>query len=87
MCVWTSCGAHRANDLQIGYQRETATDRRPCRLAIGVGLTILYFSLATFFEVNAKALDAKALSVIQKAAEIGNEKAKDLTAPDKRNAG
>lgn len=56
-------------------------------LAIGVGLTILYFSLATFFEVNAKALDAKALSVIQKAAEIGNEKAKDLTATDKRNAG
>jgi hypothetical protein len=30
-------------------------------LAIGVGLTILYFSLARFFEVNAKALEAKEL--------------------------
>jgi hypothetical protein len=61
-------------------------------LAIGVGLAVLYFSLATFFEVNAKALDAKALtenslSAIQKAAEQSNEKAKDLTAPDKREAG
>jgi hypothetical protein len=61
-------------------------------LAIGVGLTVLYFSLATFFEVNAKALDAKALSekafsAIEKAAEKGNEKAKDATAPDKRKAG
>jgi len=26
-------------------------------LAIGVGLTVLYFSLATFFAVHAKALD------------------------------
>ena len=56
-------------------------------LAIGVGLTILYFSLARFFEVNAKALEAKELSVIQKAAKIGNEKAIDLTAPDKRKVG
>jgi hypothetical protein len=57
-------------------------------LAIGVGLTVLYFSLATFFEVNAKALDAKALtknslSAIQKAAEKANEKAKDVTAQTK----
>jgi hypothetical protein len=61
-------------------------------LATGVGLTVLYFSLATFFEVNAKAIDAKAvtensLSAIQKTAVKGNEKAKDVTAPDKRKAG
>jgi hypothetical protein len=61
-------------------------------LAVGVGLTVLYFSLGTFFEVNAKALDAKALtenslSAIQKAAEKANAKAKDVTAPDKRKAG
>ena len=61
-------------------------------LVIGVGLTVLYFSLATFFDVNAKALDAKALtenslSTIQKAAEKANEKAKDVSAPDKRKAG
>jgi hypothetical protein len=61
-------------------------------LAIGVGLTVLYFSLATFFEVNAKALNAKALpenslGAIQKAAKKSNEEAKDVTAPDKRKAG
>jgi hypothetical protein len=61
-------------------------------LTIGVGLTVLYFSLATFFEVNAKALDAKVLSekafsAMQKAAEKGNEKARDVTAPDKRKTG
>jgi len=28
-------------------------------LAIGVGLTVLYFSLATFFAVNARVLNAK----------------------------
>jgi len=61
-------------------------------LAIGVGLTVLYFSLATFFDVNVKALEAKALtensfSAIQKAAEKANENAKDVTAPDKKKAG
>ena len=61
-------------------------------LVIGVGLTVLYFALAEFFAVNAKALDAKALSekalnAIQTAAEKGTEKAKDVTAPDKRKAG
>jgi hypothetical protein len=61
-------------------------------LAIGVGLAVLYFSLATFFEVNTKALGAKALtenslSAIQKAAEQSNEKAKHLTALDKRESG
>jgi len=28
-------------------------------LAVGVGLTVLYFSLVTFFQVNAKGLDSK----------------------------
>jgi hypothetical protein len=28
-------------------------------LAIGVGLNVLYFSLATFFAVNARVLDAR----------------------------
>ena len=61
-------------------------------LAIGVGLTVLYFSLATFFEVNAKSLNAKALSenalsAIGKTAEKENETAKEATAPDKRKAG
>ena len=56
-------------------------------LAIGVGLTILYSSLARFFEVHAKALEAKELSVIQKEAEIGNEKAKDVIAPDEKKVG
>jgi hypothetical protein len=61
-------------------------------LAVGVGLTVVYFSLATFFEVNAKALDAKArsekaLNTIQQAAETGTEKARGATAPDQRKAG
>jgi hypothetical protein len=51
-------------------------------LAIGVGLTILYFSLATFFAVNARALNAK-----QKAPKNGNEGAEDSIATDRRKAG
>jgi len=51
-------------------------------LAIGVGLTILYFSLATFFAVNASALNAK-----QKTAEMGNESAEDSVSTDRRKAG
>jgi len=34
-------------------------------LALGVGLTVLYFSLATFFEVNAKALDRRSGTVVE----------------------
>jgi hypothetical protein len=45
-------------------------------LAIGVVLTLFYFSLATFFAVNAKALQA-----IQKVAENGNENAEDKSNP------
>ena len=41
-------------------------------LVIGVVLTVFYFSLATFFAVNAKALEAT-----QKVAENGNENAED----------
>ena len=50
-------------------------------LAIGVGLTVLYFSLAEFFAVNARALNAK-----QKAAENGDENAEDPTTTDRRKA-
>ena len=45
-------------------------------LAIGVVLTVFYFSLATFFAVNAKALQAT-----QKVAENGNENAEDKSKP------
>jgi hypothetical protein len=48
-------------------------------LAIGVGLTILYFSLATFFAVNARALNGK-----KKAAENSNETAEDSIATESR---
>ena len=41
-------------------------------LVIGVVLTVFYFSLATFFAVQAKALEAT-----QKVAENGNENAED----------
>ena len=41
-------------------------------LVIGVVLTVFYFSLATFFAVQAKALKAT-----QKGAENGNENAED----------
>jgi hypothetical protein len=61
-------------------------------LGTGVGLTVLYFSLATFFDVNAKVLNAKVfsektLNTIQEAAETGTEKARGATATDKRKAG
>ena len=51
-------------------------------LAIGVGLTVLYFSLATFFAVNARAFNAE-----QKAAENRNDSAEDLIATDRRKVG
>jgi hypothetical protein len=51
-------------------------------LIIGVVLTVLYFSLATFFAVN-----AKALNTIEKGGENGNEKAEDATAIGRRKAG
>ena len=41
-------------------------------LVIGVVLTVFYFSLTTFFAVNAKALEAT-----QRVAENGNENAED----------
>jgi hypothetical protein len=41
-------------------------------LVIGVVLTVFYFSLTTFFAVQARALEAT-----QKVAENGNEKTKD----------
>lgn len=66
-------------------------------LVIGVVLTVLYFSLATFFEVNAKALhakglkekaiDEKAVDAIRKAAGVGNKNAEDVSAIDKPKAG
>lgn len=46
-------------------------------LVIGVVLTAFYFSLATFFAVNAKALEAT-----QKVAENGHENAKEKSKPD-----
>ena len=45
-------------------------------LVIGVVLTVFYFSLATFFAVNAKALQAT-----QKVAENGDENAGDKSKP------
>ena len=45
-------------------------------LMIGVALTVFYFSLATFFGVQAKALEAT-----QKVAENGNENAEDKSKP------
>lgn len=50
-------------------------------LAIGVGLTVLYFSLATFFAVNARVLNAK------RKGRDGNETAEDSIATDRRKAG
>lgn len=46
-------------------------------LVIGVVLTAFYFSLATFFAVNAKVLEAT-----QKMAENGHENAKEKSKPD-----
>jgi hypothetical protein len=51
-------------------------------LAIGVGLTVLFSALTTFFAVNLRALNGK-----QKEAENGNENAEDPTATDRRKAG
>ena len=43
-------------------------------LAIGVGITVVYFALATFFELNAKALEKEALNSSLKAPGIANER-------------
>jgi hypothetical protein len=51
-------------------------------LAIGVVLTVFYFSLATFFAVNAKALQAT-----QKVAENGSENAEDKSKPGRVGQG
>jgi hypothetical protein len=51
-------------------------------LVIGVVLTVFYFSLATFFAVNAKALQAT-----QKVAENGNENAEDKSKPGRVGQG
>ena len=51
-------------------------------LAIGVALTVFYFSLTTFFAVQAKALKAK-----QQAEENKHKQPDDTTATDKRKAG
>jgi hypothetical protein len=47
-------------------------------LVIGVALTVFYFSLATFFFVQAKALDEQ-----QKVEEARNKNAQDASATDK----
>jgi len=54
---------------------------------LGVLLTVIYFSLATFFEANAKALDERALNeeafnAIQKAAEQHASVAEDAIEED-----
>jgi hypothetical protein len=51
-------------------------------LVIGVVLTVFYFSLATFFAVN-----ARALNTIEKGGEDGNEKVEGATAIDRRRTG
>jgi hypothetical protein len=52
-------------------------------LVIGVVLTVLYSSLATFFAVH-----AKALNTIEKGAENGNENTEEANAViDRRKAG
>jgi hypothetical protein len=51
-------------------------------LAIGVGLTIFYFSLAHFFAVNARASDTNAKN--QRVAENASANTKDGTVTDKR---
>jgi len=51
-------------------------------LVIGGVLTVFYFSLATFFAVNAKALQAT-----QKVAENGNENAEDKSKPGRVGQG
>ena len=51
-------------------------------LVVGVGLTILYFSLAYFFAVNARATDYSPKN--QRVAEKGSENAGAATATDKK---
>ncbi len=51
-------------------------------LVVGVGLTILYFSLAYFFAVNAKAADTFAKN--QRVAENSRENAEVETVTDKK---
>jgi len=51
-------------------------------LAMGAGLTVLYFALAEFFAVNARALNAK-----HKATENGNENLEGSISMDERKVG
>ena len=51
-------------------------------LVIGVVLTVFYFSLATFFAVN-----AKALNTIEKGGQNGNKNVEDVTAVIDRRKG
>jgi hypothetical protein len=51
-------------------------------LVIGVGLTVLYFALAEFFAIN-----ARALNTAQEAKKNVKKSAEDATAIDKRKAG
>ena len=51
-------------------------------LAIGVGLTVFYFSLAKFFELNAKALEQEALNPSLKESRTANEEAQNALVED-----
>lgn len=51
-------------------------------LVIGVGLTVLYFALAEFFAVNARALNPS-----EEAEKNVKNNAEDATAKDRRKAG
>ena len=55
-------------------------------LAIGVGLTVFYFTLAAFFELNAKALEKEALKPRLKAKEarIASEETQNTVAEKER---
>ena len=55
-------------------------------LAIGVGVTVFYFTLAAFFELNAKALEKEALKPRLKAkgARIPGEETQNTFAEEER---
>jgi len=55
-------------------------------LVIGVGLTVFYFTLAAFFELNAKALEKEALKprLKAKASRIASEETQNAFAEEKR---
>jgi hypothetical protein len=80
--LWVYCSGLPVDCSQTGANVKLLLIGGLVGLAIGVGLTVFYFALAEFFAVNARALNAK-----QKAAENGNENAKDPTATERRKAG